>query len=109
GAVWDLESGKPLGLCAGHGASICALHFPADGKQLVSGDQVGSYTVGRQLTWDLTRGVALESLPREVNIKGRLDDEYAHAERTPDGKYLFAQTWGLRGENRTVVAHDAKT
>jgi WD40 repeat protein len=49
--VWDLDTGKPLPILAGHDGPVLAVAVSADGRRAVSGGDDGTVRV-----WDLEEG-----------------------------------------------------
>ncbi len=82
--LFDLESGKQIGLLKGHTNVIFALAFSQNGKWLASGSGDNSVRI-----WDVSDLPGFENLASLATLKGHSDNVYGVA-FSPDGKKVVS-------------------
>ncbi len=98
--VWEVATGKELAPFPGRGVSLTSLQFSADGKQLLSGAEGGTFqkdkgTIpGFICVWDVASRKKLHELPRPNS----------HVAFTADGKSAAVQD-----KNGTIQVFDLAT
>jgi WD40 repeat protein/uncharacterized caspase-like protein len=74
--VWDVQSGKIVGILSGHESSINSVDFHPNGETLVSASKKGKIYI-----WDLTTWTVKDSVTNILPLQV--------VRFTPDGKYLI--------------------
>jgi len=81
-ALWDIRSGKRIGMLRGIGRYVVNLSFSPDGRRLASATDFGTLQI-----WDVRRRVRLH----EVDFEG---GEVSEAAFSPDGRLAAAGVYG---------------